>query len=353
MLATTSFFVMKRTVILKVLKHPLFRHFYLLWMFLYIAFRDRDYIKNKVLDVRVNEGVPIRCYNVWLAVVFHYWLPKEYFCYKYYIRTKLERQQFVLNWEKNFLAETLNHKDDIRILNNKLLTYNYFKDFYKRMITFADSSKSDFISVIEESLRVNSKVIIKPVMSGSGYGIKLLSLDCLLRGSIHDMLHTESDGIYIIEELIVQDEQMAKFHPCSINSVRISAVRTRVGKLEFHSFMRIGTRDSILDNVKGSIVGNIDVETGTITSAATDAGDIITIHPDTKEKIVGFTIPRWSDAIQIVKQLMMKMPNSRYLSWDLALTHNGWDLIEGNPRGQFYGFQIPEGRGIRDFIKQI
>ena len=322
-------------------------------MFLYIAFRDRDYIKKKVRDVRTNEGIPIRCYNVWLAAVFHYWLPKEYFCYKYYIHTKRERRQFVLNWEKNYLAETLNNQDDICILNNKLLTYNYFKDFYKRIITFADSSKGDFIPILKETLRVNSKVIIKPVTSGNGYGIKLLDGDSLLGGNIHDILPIDNDSIYIIEELIIQDEQMAKFHPSSINSVRISVFRTRFGEFVFRSFMRIGTRDSILDNIKGSIVCNIDIETGMITSAAIDTGEIITTHPDTKEEIVGFTIPRWSDAIQVVKELMTRMPNSRYLSWDLALTHKGWDLIEGNPRGQFYGFQMPEGKGIRDFIEQI
>ena len=47
-------------------------------------------------------------------------------------------------------------------------------------------------------------------------------------------------------------------------------------------------------------------------------------------------------AIELARQI----PSNRYAGWDLALTKNGWLMIEGNARGQFVGWQIPMQKGF-------
>lgn len=42
-----------------------------------------------------------------------------------------------------------------------------------------------------------------------------------------------------------------------------------------------------------------------------------------------------------------------YKGWDLALTDNGWVLVEGNEKGMFIGFQLPTHQGFRKEFNQI
>ena len=46
-----------------------------------------------------------------------------------------------------------------------------------------------------------------------------------------------------------------------------------------------------------------------------------------------------------------EVPDVHYVGWDIALTNEGWVMIEGNEDGQF-GFQYI-GPGVADEVKQI
>lgn len=61
--------------------------------------------------------------------------------------------------------------------------------------------------------------------------------------------------------------------------------------------------------------------------------------------MVGFTIPRWEEVVAMAKELATIVDGNRYAGWDLALTDNGWVMIEGNARGQFV-WQIPLQKGF-------
>ena len=49
----------------------------------------------------------------------------------------------------------------------------------------------------------------------------------------------------------------------------------------------------------------------------------------------------------LVQELANVVPSNRYTGWDLALTEDGWLLVEANARGQFIS-QIPDGKGIKE-----
>ena len=157
----------------------------------------------------------------------------------------------------------------------------------------------------------------------------------------------------VIEEVIVQDARMAALHPQSINTLRMSTIR-RNGKVElFHPFMRVGCGDAVVDNGgSGGLLMPIDISTGTILCAANELGRSYENHPDTGIRLVGFSIPRWREAQALIDEIMTLFPNDGYISWDLALTDNGWLIIEGNSHGQFAG-QYALHRGIRDDFERI
>ena len=68
--------------------------------------------------------------------------------------------------------------------------------------------------------------------------------------------------------------------------------------------------------------------------------------------MIGFQIPRWNEAIEFVKELVQVVPTNRYTGWDVALTDNGWIVVEGNAKGQFV-WQIATRFGFKKEIEKI
>lgn len=119
----------------------------------------------------------------------------------------------------------------------------------------------------------------------------------------------------------------------------------------------MGRGSSVVDNAgSGGIFTSVDFHTGRITKAVDELGNSYNEHPDTKINLIGYEIPKWQEAIELAKKLALIVPNNRYTGWDLALTKNGWCMVEGNTRAQFV-FQIPEQKGFRelfnDYKKQL
>lgn len=46
--------------------------------------------------------------------------------------------------------------------------------------------------------------------------------------------------------------------------------------------------------------------------------------------MLGFQIPNWEHAINVVKTAAEKIPQCRFIGWDVAFTEKGVELIEGN-----------------------
>ena len=89
-----------------------------------------------------------------------------------------------------------------------------------------------------------------------------------------------------------------------------------------------------MDNVcSGGLSAVVDTETGIVCSPGIDKlGYRRILHPDSGEQIVGFRIPRWDEAMALVKELAMKTED-RYTGWDIALSKDGWVMVEGNDCG--------------------
>ena len=89
-----------------------------------------------------------------------------------------------------------------------------------------------------------------------------------------------------------------------------------------------------------------------VTATADEFGNTYDTHPDTNAMLLGMHVPRWNEAIELVNELAQVVPDNRYCSWDLALTDNGWSMIEVNARGQFI-WQYATKVGFRDEINSI
>ena len=198
----------------------------------------------------------------------------------------------------------------------------------------------------------SGELILKPLRGSLGAGIQIVSskdFDSI----VIDKLLKENPKGFIAEQLIKQDPTMASLHQESVNTLRIYTINYDNKVSVLHPLIRVGRGMSIVDNAGGGgIITACDPETGEVYKAVDEWGHIFDKHPDNGFQLIGFKVPRWKEAYKIAEKLALHVPGVHYAGWDLALTEQGWVLVEGNPRAQ-YLFQISEGKGFRQELRQI
>lgn len=305
---------------------------------------DKRYMRYLIKDV-LNTRIFYNC------------PPDEFFLYEFERLSEIGRHEFVTNIEKENICRKLNNNwsaDGVwNIFQNKEQTYKHFSKFYNRDIALI-SNKDDynaFCSFVEK----HHSFIMKKHNSSKGTGVKIYNIDEYKseKELFHELL---KDGKIVIEELIKQHPTMAEFHPKSINTVRCATV-LRNGKVHIiTTILRMGSGGSVVDNAgSGGILAYIDTETGIVCSYGfTERNNRKFIHhPDTGKQIIGFQVPEWKKLIETVTELANVIPEQRYVGWDLALTENGWVMVEGNSAAQFILRQLTTKRGIRQEVEEL
>ena len=63
-------------------------------------------------------------------------------------------------------------------------------------------------------------------------------------------------------------------------------------------------------------------------------------------------MPYWDELVAFAKEIAMVVPEQRIVGWDLALSVDGWVIIEGNTRP---GLQVlaGDGVGVRSILERI
>lgn len=194
-----------------------------------------------------------------------------------------------------------------------------------------------------ELIHKKKRLIVKPLDGSFGMGIKIVDEK---DGEANTLLKSYPGG-FIAEEVIQQDERMAQLHPESVNTLRIHTLQNN-GEVEiFHPYIRIGRGKSVVDNAgSGGVFTFCDSKTGEVIKVVDESCHSYTNHPDTGFPLVGFKVPFWKEAFDFAKQLALANKDVHYCGWDLALSKNGWVLVEGNPRAQMI-FQISEQKGFK------
>lgn len=278
------------------------------------------------------------------AYLLHSWRFSEYFLYHYDNLSRSGRKEFVSETEKNKFCFNVNPKSLRQLFRNKAETYYRFAQYYHRSVCelhLWEQDKDVYLQFVQE----HRDYIVKPIDASVGRGVQILHGE--QEGIIRDLLDEYRTGI-VVEELIKQDPLMARPHPQSVNTVRITTFKVGDKTHILHPFMRLGCGDSIVDNAgSGGLFCALDLDTGIVFESVDENGKRYVIHPDTGIAIVGFQVPRWEEVVALAKELAEVLPKCRFVGWDFALTDKGWVMVEGNAHGQFLGFQLPRLQGAR------
>lgn len=219
--------------------------------------------------------------------------------------------------------------------------------FDRAMIMLPDCGEETFL----EFVRNRSEVIIKPDAGSCGQGVQLF---------VYESDEQALDffrGIQVstlCEERICQHEQISKFNPTSVNTIRIMSLYNGENVDFLAAILRVGgKKDSVTDNMRNNgLCASIDIPTGIVNSFFCGLDHkVYAYHPVTCEQIIGFHIPNWEKVLVIVENAHKQLPDYPVLGWDVAVTEDGAEIVEFNrcPGSHIVQFIDHEAKGASLF----
>ena len=257
----------------------------------------------------------------------------------------------------NTIVRRMNDKAYWYLFDDKATFNELFKDEVGRdwMKVSADTDPETFRTFLQK----NPDIIAKPLEGSSGVGIERYTADCW-QGRETDFLRELVDRqTGIIEERVIQHPRMMEMCPTSVNTIRIATLLGDKKQGIVYAFLRIGN-GNVMDNVdQGGMAARVDLDSGKLLTVGADKqGNTFAEHPMTHTPILGFEVPFFEEAKAMCINAAQKVPQMRFVAWDVAITEKGPVFIEGNSFPSHavpqFAAHYPDGIGImrefREFI---
>lgn len=278
----------------------------------------------------------------------------DYQEFEFYLLSKEERKTYLTRGINNSLVNKYNKKEYWYILQDKIEFNKRFNKYLKRdWIDLREASLKDF----EKFCKNKDYVIAKELDNCGGKGIDKVKIDNNIK-EIYDKL--KSNKQYLVEEIIKQNKKVAKLYDGSVNTLRLFTFYDGKDAYVINNIFKIGNNGFVDNFSSGGMYTFLD-DKGVIKVPAIDQADNKIIeHPTTKEKILGFEIPNYDKACNMVKEASKLIPEVQYIGWDIAILENDVALVEGNEfpgvfqvkpsfeKGKHTGL-IPEYKKYMDF----
>ncbi len=227
----------------------------------------------------------------------------------------------------NFLL--INEQKSIRLNNIIQLEMDVF---LKRNVGYGGGMENNVMP-----MRIENEIIyLNDILIELGDFIEFIGSDC-----------------WVLQERIInQHNELSKFHTSSINTIRIVTVKTDSTIEVLTSFLRIGVNGRSSDNTSsgGVFVNIIDGILGKWGFYSPGLGTKTDKHPNTKIIFENCKIPFWDEIINSVKNAHNLFYGIHSIGWDVCVTDNGIQLIEGNDNWDTIDLQY-NGGGKKEFIK--
>lgn len=160
----------------------------------------------------------------------------------------------------------------------------------------------------------------------------------------------------LLEECVTATDEISKFNPDSLNTIRVVTFSNGKGAEVFGSFIRFGRKGKVIDNAHaGGVFAQINVNTGLIESNGinTDGGEFVS-HPDSGIQFKGYRIPQWENIKEFCTKAALKVKGVKVCGWDVCVRQDGrLEFIEGNYGPDFDVMQSPLKRGVKKELNKL
>lgn len=303
--------------------------------------------KSLLRDLSTKENIPV--WQLWIDSIWsfiRYGCTIRQYHKEFYQYSRLVRNHIFTYRKFKKLVSRTNNPSYINLLSNKASFNSHFSRFITRnWLSSNIMSFEDFDSLCDSK----TGIILKPLGGMEGKDISIISEESLHSHEARLTLFSKlKQDNWIIEEVIKQHPKMI-FGNNSVNTIRaISLMDKENNEIAIiKTVLRVGVGESFVDNFhQGGCVYDIDIDTGRITSKgiSSESSNII-LHPGTTICMLGYQIPEWEEVLSVIRKAHQLIPQCRFISWDIAITENGVELIEGNHDGDYDMLEFV-GRGM-------
>lgn len=310
-----------------------------------------------VKEYHIKGDKPLKAFPTYLDALwckFRYGIgTMQYFYYSFYNKNGRARRSYISNAECFYIISNIINKGDKSLFDYKYNTYLAYKDFYRREAILVDLPSET--TRLEDFARKFGGFIVKPLNMSQGRGVYFWSKDMNQAEDKLRMFEKELSGKVVIEEIIQQDPEMAAFHPSSVNTIRYVVDYQDSGVDRLFAFIRIGVGNNKVDNTSaGGICAAIDLDTGIIVSKGLRRnGEDFIHHPDSGKQIIGTKIPKWGELNDLIDKLRPQNSPVHLVGWDMALSKDGWCIVEGNWGPSIIGIQGCLDKGYKSVIQRV
>ncbi|QFJ56090.1 sugar-transfer associated ATP-grasp domain-containing protein [Pseudobutyrivibrio xylanivorans] len=271
----------------------------------------------------------------------------DYFMYRFYELPWREKSTYITCKKHKKIQLIENNTENKACFIDKSIFNEIFQKYIKREWIDIDKAHIDEIQEFIDSHIIFFK---KDKTGCEGKGVERIENNKL------DAIQIKNEwGGYLLEEAVYPCIELSEFCPDSLNTLRITCLRTRKNSYEIISAVLRMSSSGPLDNLyQGAIIADVDVNTGEVlTSAVNRKGEEFAIHPLTGKKIKGFRIPQWENVISMVKEMNGLVPGVGYIGWDMAITADrGVLVIEGNDCADHDVPQLAKRKGMWNEVRE-
>lgn len=276
----------------------------------------------------------------------------DYFQYQFYKRKHIDRKNFIVYRKRMKIIRSLNDKEDRKMFDSKPLFNKVYSKYIGRgWLDIENSTYDDFVSFVKK----HNSFIVKPSNGSHGKGIRKETITSEI--DIRKMYGEIKSEMAILEEIIVQCEDIARFNPSSVNTLRVVTVLMDNGDARVMTAnFRVGNGEKYADNFHhNGIAALLDTDSGIVVTSGIDMNFKRYLkHPITGTQIIGYKIPHWDKVVKTVKEAAKVTPTVRYVGWDVAVGDEGRVIIiEGNAAADPDISQMPDQIGKWPLYKDV
>ena len=328
-------------------------------LYLGYYFKQLDWAKLHRFQAYVREQANLSRLSQWyyaILAVFRYNISiEEYYIFRFFEIPEAERRSYAGTGYMYEYQRRMNPMAYRAILADKTQFLNQYQAFVRHpFLTLQEIAEvPDRAQALLEN--PSGKIVLKSADGQCGRGIEVReSRDFTPESLLQRLRETGND---FAEAFVTQHADLMQLSPSGLNTVRI------ITQLDQNDNVHIiGTRLRItvnapVDNLAaGNIAASIDPETGKVTGPGVYS-DITKAdehkHPVTGMDIIGFQVPYWKETLDLCRAAALVDTRNRSIGWDVAITDEGPELIEGNHDWCKLLWQLPVKKGLKPIIDKF
>ena len=247
----------------------------------------------------------------------------DYLEFEFYLLNDKQRNTYLTRGKNNEIIRKYNNKEKAYQFDDKQVFNKMFKQFLGREYINLDNNLEE----LKQFLKNKKEIIVKPLDGEGGKGVEKIKVNSDIEKLYQKLINNNQT---LVEEVIKQHKQMNKLYDKSVNTLRMFTF-VKDGKAYFlQAILKIGN-GGVIDNFSSGGMYTFVDNNGVVLAPAIDQDDnYFEKHPLTNEKIVGFQVPLFNEAVELVRKAALIVPDMAYVGWDVAIGEDKPILVEGN-----------------------